>query len=39
MNRYPVDTMKMIQTMDCGNADIAMASVVNGRMMDTIPCL
>jgi hypothetical protein len=39
INRYPVDTMNMIQTTDDGNADITMASVVNGRMMETIPCL
>ncbi len=39
MNKYPLDVMKMAQTMDCGNADIPMARDVMGRMIETIPCL
>ncbi len=39
INKYPVDAVKMTQTIGCGNTDIPMASVVKGRIIETIPCL
>ncbi len=39
MNRYPLDAMKMNQTIGCGNTDIPMASIVKGRMIETRSCL
>jgi len=39
MNSAPLDAMKMTQTTDCGNADRPMASVVKGKINETMPYL